>query len=202
MEGIIFYWSSWLIWILTTFFLKRENRYRFRISLAILVAIMLSTAQFSLFGLTFNAAPVVLLLFVYWEVAKLNKGQLAYYFICALIVTLAYVSFLLFELFDPVWVLFDRKLMLGFIIVYLIVLLYGDLRMRLCILLSAVFHGEVVFAFILKKLAIDYKIGTLEFLDFVALAAGVLLAWTGLKYALLLLEKTVSQFEREKQKTS
>ncbi|PLR82637.1 hypothetical protein CVD25_05275 [Bacillus canaveralius] len=202
MEGIIFYWISWLIWILATFFLKKENRYRFRISLAMLIAIMLSTAQFSLFGFSFYWAPVVLLLFVYWEIAKLKKGQLAYYIICALIVTLAYVSFLLFELFDPVWVLFDRKLMLGFIIVYLIVVLYEDIKMRICILLSGAFHGEVVFALIIKKLAINYKIGALEFLDLVALAAGVLLGWNGLKYAILLLEKTVSQFEREKQKTS
>lgn len=115
---------------------------------------------------------------------------------------LAYVSFLMFELYDPVWVIINRDWLLTFILMYLTIMLQSEVRMRMYTLLAGVLQGELLYSFVLRQNGFTYPIGSLEFLDFAALAVAILLLWSGLKFTAAYFNTHFNHFEREKHKSS
>ena len=201
LEGIIFLGVAWVIWIIATFFIKRTSKDRFKIAFIVLLLIILSPFETSFFDFQFNAAAVFLYLYLLVEVAYLNRKTGYYLFLSTLILMLAYVSFLLMELYDPILVIFERKWMVSFILVYLCLLLEDNKKLRYYSILIGTLHGELIFSFILKKITLTYPVGTFPFFDTIASALILLSAWTVLEFATVFLELQTNHLGRGKQKS-
>ncbi|MFE8702663.1 hypothetical protein ACFYKX_18850 [Cytobacillus sp. FJAT-54145] len=202
MEGIFFYWLFWLFWILTTFFVGRQKSYRLKVSIWLLLALILSLQSFTFMSFQMSWTSLFMLLTSYMVIARLKRRQLAYFIIVSFIVMLSYTSFMLFELFDPVWLIIDRKWLLALLIAYLSVMIQKTPILRTLTAITGSIHGDLLFAFIINKFSFPYYIGSFAFLDVIALVVALILAWSGLEKMAIYFEYHINHLEREKQKQS
>ncbi|EIJ78696.1 hypothetical protein PB1_14099 [Bacillus methanolicus PB1] len=202
MDGAFFYWFCWLIWVAATFLLDNKNKYRYTVSKRLLVIIILSPIHFSVFHFQVYAAVVFIFFSIMMDISRLRNGTILYFFISSFIIMLAYVSFLMFELYDPVWVIINRDWLLAFILIYLTIVLQSDVRMRMYTMLAGIVQGELLYAFVLRQNGLIYPIGSLEFLDLATLAVAILLLWSGLKFTAAYFNTYFNHFEKEKHKSS
>ncbi len=200
MEGLIFYWLFWLCWVVTTFFYPKNHPYRLPVSAWILGTIILSDVSLAFLGLEWNGAGLFIIVTIYLYIAQLNRKRVLYFLLSAFILMLLTVCFLFFELFDPVWILIDREWLLAIFVVYGTLLLHSDKNARLLSLLFGMVHGEIFYAFILKRFSFTYSISSLAFLDALAIAATIILVWNGMELFTAHFNKYFQSVEKEKQK--
>ena len=202
MEGAMFYWSFWFFWVYATFILKKQNPYRLKIAAIVLIVIIFSNTQTVIGNFELNLGGGLLLLFSYLLLAKEKNRALIYLYICSLITAVAYVTFQLFEVFDPVWILFKREWMLGITIGYLALLLQNSLKNRLLMVAAGTMQGEMLYAYILNKFDFDYLIGSYAYLDVCSAIALILVGWSMLESAGLSLQHVVQLSGKVKHKSS
>lgn len=187
VEGIYFYWFSWIGWVVTTFFMNK-GKDRIALSFFILLMIMVSDRTYHINGYSVHASFVLLFFFSLVMMTKIKGLLLFYYLICSLIISIGYVCFHLFELFDPIWLIIDRKWMLSFVILYLILMLVKDAYHRLAVALIGVSNGELLYSLILTKFFREIEIGNFVFLDALAFIIFFILIWNSF-------EKIAQSFE-------
>lgn len=202
MEGALFYWVGWALWVYLTFMLDKKNPYRLKLSIIILVLLFLSSIQFRIGSMDIYAGGLFLLITSYVFFSQEKRGAIIYFFICSLIVSIAYVSFHLFEIFDPIWIIFNRKWMMAIAFGYLALLLQKTLKGRLLIIISGTIHGEFLYAYTLSKFPFPYTIANLEYLDVCALMTALLIGWSVLENAGTYIQNHQHFFEKSKQKSS
>ncbi|MDF1507710.1 hypothetical protein PZE06_05870 [Robertmurraya sp. DFI.2.37] len=201
MEGIFFFWLFWIFWIITTFFMSK-SRLRLVLSAAILSVIILSTYTMKWFTLNISASSLFLLLATYVIMAKQKGRKGLYLFITSFIIMLAFTTFHLYELYDPVWLIFDRNMMLSFLLTYITLLLHHDVKFRIITLICGSIHGEILYAAILKHITPSYLIGSFAYLDVISISLGLLLIINGFKKVSSYFEYQIKHLERGKQKPS
>jgi len=202
MAGAMFYWISWFFWVYLTFLLNKRNPYRLKLSVIILILIFLSNFQFMVGIFEIQAGGLFLLITSCIFISQEKRGAIIYYFICSFIVSIAYVTFHLFEIFDPIWIIIKKEWMMGIVFGYLAILLQKTLKGRLLIVICGTMQGEFLHAYILNKIPFPYKIGAFEYLDVCALIAALLVGWNLLENAGAILQSHFHFFEKGKQKTS
>ncbi len=202
MEGSMFYWIVWLFWVYITFFMNKQNPYRTKLASVILILIILSNVRFMFMSFEFFASGLFMLLSSYIILSKKKLGSLLYAFICSFIVTIAYVTFNLFVIFDPVWVIFQKEWMMGICFSCLAILLQTSLKDRLLMIVSGTMQGEVLYAFYLSKFEFSNPIGTMAYLDAVSLITILLVSWSMLENAGTFFQKHFDFLEKGKQKSS
>lgn len=202
MEGILFYWVTWMFWIIITFFMKRNHKERFFLASSLLLVIILSTKMITIFGLHFSASSIVLYLTIIYILAKYERKIIYSVFFCAFVVTLAIGCFHIYELFDPVWLIFPRIWMLSGLLTALSIILNSNKVFRFFILLVGTIQGDFLYALIIKKFSFPYTIGSFAFFDIVSLSAALLFIWNGIEILAEFYAKYYNQSEKEKQKLS
>src|SRR5690606_24938754 len=105
-------WIAWGGWIWTTFVMSKDNRLRFCLSIWLLTIIIVSPYHFTIHGFEVHFSAIVLMLFFIVSTYKFRYMVFGSVCLSAFIIMIGYVSFLLFELYDPIWVIFDRKWMI------------------------------------------------------------------------------------------
>jgi len=201
MEGALFYWFAWISWVWVTFLLSKKNFVRYGLSAYLLILMISTPYRISILGIeVFLSAFVLITVFVVGT-AKLNKRSFYSVFLSAFIMMLGYVCFLLFELFDPVWVLFDRKWMLALSALILCSFLQDRYLHRFYCLLSGMLCGEILFAIIMEKLSFNYSVSSPAFMDMLAITFMILALWSGFNY-LMLITSNIINYGRGKQKSS
>jgi len=202
MEGLIFFWISWTFWIIATFFLKKGSEGRFLFSLCLLILITVSPIVITVFGLKISLSSLFLFITMSFLLSQLEKFTSLYIFFCSFIVMLAYVCFQLYEFFDPVWLIFSRNWMMSIILVVLAISLQSNKLFRIYILLLGTIQGDLLYAIILKKYSFPHIIGSFNFLDVVALSAGLLACWNGIEFLSQFLAKYYYQSDKQKERLS
>ncbi|WP_413309145.1 hypothetical protein AA0X95_12000 [Bacillus sp. 1P10SD] len=202
MEGAMFYWISWSIWVYLTFILERQNPYRLKLSVLILILIIFSSIHLMYGEVEFYASGIYLLIISYVFISQEKRGAIIYFFICSCIVSMAYVTFHLFEIFDPIWIIFKKEWLMGICFGYLAILLQKTLKGRLIIILTGTINGEFLYAYILSKYQFPYAIGAYDYLDVYALISALLIGWSMIENAGVLLQNHFPFFEKGKQKSS
>jgi hypothetical protein len=187
VEGIYFYWFSWIGWVITTFLMKK-SRVRTALSIFILLVIIVSNSTYQITGLSIHASFILLFLFSLLVMTKASGLRVLYYLICSLIISIGYVCFHLFELFDPIWLIFDRKWMLSFVILYLILMLVKDTYHRIAVAMIGVLNGELLYSLILKKFFSEIVIGDFIFLDSFAFIIFFIFLWNSFEKIALFFE--------------
>lgn len=202
MEGAMFYWILWSFWIYLTFILNKHHPDRTKVSAVLLIVIILADIHVQLGGVEFYAGGFFLLILSYTTMNGKKAKAVVYFFICSFIVMLAYVAFLLFEIFDPAWLIFKREWIIGVCLGYLVSLLQKTLAGRLAAIISGTMQGEILYAFILSKFNFHYPIGAPGYLDAWALTSGLLVAWSMLESAGTFIGLHFQSVHRSRQKSS
>ncbi|NHC39086.1 hypothetical protein G6549_03845 [Bacillus sp. MM2020_1] len=202
MEGEIFYWTCWAFWIYLTFLLEKQNPYRMKLAAIVLIVLILSNIQFKVSVFEIQASGLFILGISYLFISQEKRTAIIYYFICAVIISIAYVTFHLFEIFDPIWIIFKKEWMMGIVLWYLAILLQKTLKGRLLILFAGAMQGEILYAFILNKFQFPYLIGAYASLDVCSLTALLLVGWSALENVGTVMQNHFHFFEKGKQKSS
>lgn len=202
MEGILFYWIAWMFWIMVIFFMKRDSKERFTLALSILLVIIASPKMITIFGLHFSFSCLFLYLLLLYVLVKQERMMIFSIFLSAFIVMLAYACFHIYELFDPVWLLFPRIWMMSGLLVALSIILQTKKSFRFLVLLLGSIQGDFLYSLILKKYSFPYTIGSFSFLDIASLSAIFLTIWNGIEMLAEFYAKHYNQSEKEKQKLS
>jgi hypothetical protein len=202
LEGSFFYWIFWFYWVYMTFVLSKKNPLRLKLSACLLIIIILSNFHFVIGRFDIYASGVVMLLLSYYFFSKEKMGRLLYSFISSFSITMAYVTFHLFEIFDPIWIIFKKEWMMGICFSILAILLQKNLNGRILIIVSGTMQGEALYSYYLSKFEFSYPIGTLAYLDVCALISLILVSWSILENASTIFQNHVHFFEKGKQKSS
>jgi hypothetical protein len=198
----MFYWVLWVFWVYVTFFMNKQNHYRSKLATFILVLIILSNVHFMFMSFEFHVSGLFMLLLSYIILSKKKLGSLLYAFICSFTITIAYVTFNLFVIYDPVWVIFQKEWMMGICFSCLAIFLQTSLKDRLLIIVSGTMQGEILYAFYLSKFEFSYPIGALAYLDVFSLITILLVSWSILENAGIFFQNHSHFFEKGKQKSS
>lgn len=202
MEGSLFYWILWLFWVYITFFMGKQNLYRTKLAAGILLVIISSNVHFMVAKFEFYASGLFILILSYIILSKKKLGSLLYAFICSFIITISYVTFNLFVIYDPVWVIFQKEWMLAVCFSCLAIFLLTSLKDRLLILVSGTMQGEILYAYYLSKFEFSYPIGTIAYFDVSALTILLVVGWSILENAGPFFQNHFHFFEKGKQKSS
>jgi hypothetical protein len=202
MEGAMFYWICWSFWVYLTFILEKHHPYRLKLSVFVLLLIISSNFHFTFVEVEFYASGFYLLILSYAVISQEKIGAIFYYFICSFIVSMAYVTFHLFEIFDPIWIIFKKEWMMGICFGYLAILLQKTLKGRLLIILAGTMQGEFLYAYFLSKYQFPYTIGAFAYLDVCALISALLVGWSIFENAGVFLQNHLHFLEKGKQKSS
>ncbi|WML25770.1 hypothetical protein [Neobacillus sp. OS1-33] len=202
MEGEIFYWTCWAFWIYLTFLLEKQNPYRIKLAASVLIVLILSNIQIKVSVFEIQASGLFILGISYLFISQEKRTAIIYYFICAVIISITYVTFHLFEIFDPIWIIFKKEWMMGIVLWYLAILLQKTLKGRLLILFAGAMQGEILYALILNKFQFPYLIGAYASLDVCSLTALLLVGWSALENVGTVMQSYFHFFEKGKQKSS
>lgn len=178
----------------------KRHKMQERLSIGLLVCIALSMQKMVIFNIEISVVSLLLLFTAYYFVAK-EQGKLQIYLlITSLILLLAYVTFLLFALYDPVWVIFPKNLMAATVLAYLTIILHEPFHLRIIALTIGMVQGDILYSMIVGKLLSKVTIGTFEFFDMFSLTIAFVCIVSGLKKVAFIFENHLQQIEKEKQK--
>lgn len=169
MDGSTFYFVAWIGWIVVTFFMKKEP-IRWKISVCILIFIICSPLNVTIASFTVSVNALLLCVISFVGITLYSIWKKLYALLSALIIAMLYTSFHLLEVYDPIWIVVDRLLLLSGALVYASILLYGDRILRLCTLYIGMLQGELLVTLIFHKLHFPYEYGSLAFFDVVAVS--------------------------------
>jgi hypothetical protein len=184
-SGIIFYWFSWIIWTIVTFFMKK-NRRRTAFACWILLAICCSNIFIDIEG--FHFSVILLLLIVGSLLMLVKQPRLLYHLFSSFTITIGYVSMLMWEINAPVWIIFSRVITISFLLGIVTLLFSKEFYSQLAICVFGTSIGELLYHFILAGYGLRANAGDFAFLDCLLAAVISLL---GLRLLLLARKKLI-----------
>jgi hypothetical protein len=198
ITGQYFYFICWIGWIIITFFFPKSVVRTF-MSILILVVIAGSTTTVQMFGFTVTASFLVLAVIALILLVKSLKQKYILYYLSICTIALAYVCFILFEIYDPVWIFLDRTWLLSAIILYLSLLLFKSRRERFVFMLTGVLFGEILRSIVMDRIFSYSAIGTFEFLAVLALSSAGMATWMMFETLTIHLDSIIQKRVRERQ---
>ncbi len=199
MPGIIFLFLAWGAWITATFILDKKKTFRFPIAMVALILIILHSTSITIYSIQIGAASLPLIFSAYWLVYQGTWLKKIYLFCSVMIIMLGYVGFYLLELYDPVWVLVDRKILLTVGLLVLGWMLYPTSFIYRCAaIVIGSLQAEVFLSIFFLKWRMPYPIGSNDYLDIMALTVLTLLTAHAAEKLLLGLKKAVTDGLKEK----
>ncbi|MGM0751274.1 MAG: YphA family membrane protein [Bacillota bacterium] len=177
MDGILYFWLLWGIWIYTTFMMKKAHPYRFRYSFMCLVLLCLFPYGVKV-GSVEVAAPVFIIGLIcihYLRIFSLREKL--YMLVAILTMGMLYAGIGLVAIYDPVLMFIDRNLIIALFLAFLGVLFYSSSSYmhRMIAITGSSIVGEVFLSIPLKKVGFMYPIGGPVYLDVLAISTGILL---------------------------
>ncbi|WP_026673026.1 YphA family membrane protein [Alkalihalobacterium bogoriense] len=193
MEGALFYWFCWMFWIGVYFFMEKGKK-RTTYSVLILCLLILASLEIQVFGHSISVGFILCLLIGYVLLTSVRLRNQFYFLVVSLILAFAGISFQLFEIFDPVIILFDRSWMLGLLYSALVLALVSDRTKRIPVFIVGACQGEIVITHFLQTIYVEQTIGHLLFFDAFVVTIFLLFIW----YSFEVLTEMVSKKVLEK----
>jgi hypothetical protein len=178
VDGILYLWLLWGIWIYTTFMMNKAHPYRFRYSFMCLVLLCVFPYGIKV-GSVEVAAPVFIIgLICIHYLRILSLREKLYMFVAILTMGMLYAGIGLVAIYDPVLMFIDRNLIIALSLAFLGVLFYGSSSyvLRMIAIAGSSIVGEVFLSIPLKKVGFFYPIGGPVYLDVLAISTGILLS--------------------------
>ncbi|WP_126051059.1 YphA family membrane protein [Siminovitchia acidinfaciens] len=175
MPGLLFLFVAWGIWIIATFILDKRDPIRIYAALLSLLLIILQPISFTFYSLNVSASSFLLIFSAYLSIYRGSFFKKIYLFFSVMIIMLGYAGFFLLELYDPVWVILDRKILLsGGLFIISWALYPSSLLYRYSAVVIGSLQGEVFLSIFLSKWKMPYTIGSADYLDVFALTVSAI----------------------------
>lgn len=165
VEGFLFYWISWILWIIITFFMPK-GRMRTSFACFILLFIMCSDTSIKWNGITITLSFIVLLfgLLLFHRIARSFYLMFASFSTC-----LAYTAILFWAKITPVWLFMPRSILIPLVINTIVIMLVKDFYDRLAVGLLGMAIGELYFSYILASYSINDPMGGMTFMEIIVI---------------------------------
>lgn len=199
MDGLLFYWISWMIWIIVTF-LMPKNKYRNYLAMAILMVIFCS-----------NAVILVNNVEVYLTIAILYFGSIVAIVNCqnivksiskAICIVFGYVGLLFWEQISPIWIVIPRTILIPLIGFVLLIILSDSFQERCVLWCLGLTSGEIIHGLILNSYKLSEGIGEMAFMDVLIVEIGFLITTTSLLKLKRKIDLFVRSIEEQKKKVN
>ncbi|ASK63328.1 hypothetical protein CFK37_14770 [Virgibacillus phasianinus] len=164
MNGLLFFWFSWLIWVYITFIMKKGKERTF-FAIWTLLLISGSSFHFVMFGYKLSLGYLFLVIGAMVMVASTKR--LFYHLFSSLTLMVLYMTIKVWENFFPIWMILSKSFVIPFMMVFIILLLVKGFRNRVSIGLLGICSGELVYSFILSSYSLPEPVGGYEFFDYV-----------------------------------
>ncbi|GIN56491.1 hypothetical protein [Lederbergia ruris] len=170
MPGSIFLLFVWIIWIFATFLMDKQEEHRWKIALFALVMIICLPLKISFNGFMMSGQGLIVLIACYMIMVKLSFKKQFILLISIFSLLLGYTGLRLFELYDPILMIVDRKILLAFLLIVVSYFVFPfNFLERVLLVCLGVLQGEFLLALILSKWRIPYLIGSLEVFDILSI---------------------------------
>ncbi|QFT89418.1 hypothetical protein FIU87_12235 [Bacillus sp. THAF10] len=196
--GLYFYFLCWVVWIISTFFFQKSTIRTF-LSVVLLLLIASSTTYVDIFGFTTNVAFLVILATSFILLIKTMKQKYILLYLSITTLSLAYVCFCIFEIFDPVWILFNRTWLLSFILLYLALMLFKGRMERFVFMLAGITQGEIFKCLLWKNVFAYSVMGEFDFLAVLTLSLAGMSTWVLFETITVYLDAVIQKRVKEKQ---
>ncbi|MCE4047203.1 MULTISPECIES: YphA family membrane protein [Bacillaceae] len=200
MEGNMFFWFAWMLWLIPTFFMEKDNNNRSKYASFLLIAIILYPHQLPFMGMEVSVLLLVQIVSAFIYAARLRTSQQLYMVLTAFMTMLAYCALQLLSILDPVWLLIDKDVMLAVMLAILSVMLHRTMATQGLMIIIGSSVGEMLYGYLLHYYRMDERIGTAAFFDSLLLCIASITAWNIAKVFLAKLEQQIYLIEKEKQK--
>lgn len=165
----------WIFWIVVTFWMDKNSEYRYNFAVLSLSIIILFPVTVKLGVLQFSGPSLLLLLISYLVASKLSFKKQLYVLFSIISLMTGYAGFLLLELYDPVLIIIDRRIILSIVAFIIAFIIYpSSIQLRLIFLILGTILGDLIFAIILTKWNIPYTIGAVDSLDFLTVTTALI----------------------------
>lgn len=170
MPGIMCLLFLWAAWIYATFIMDKKHPMRWSVATLSLILIILHPITIPIFAIQISGTGLFLLLISYFATSKLPIKQQLHLLFSVFTVMIGFAGFLLLEMFDPIWMFLDRKILISFMLFVFAYFVYpSSIYKRLLFVFLGTLQGDLIFALILTKWKMPYIIGSLEYLDILAI---------------------------------
>ncbi|GIN92042.1 hypothetical protein J6TS1_23910 [Siminovitchia terrae] len=199
MSGMIFLFMAWGAWITATFILDKKKTFRLPVAMGSLMLIILHSKSITIYSIQIGAASFLLIFSAYLLVYQGTWLKKIYLFFSVMIIMLGYIGFYLLELYDPVWVLVDRKILLSVGLLLIGWMLYPvSFVYRYAAIVIGSLQGEVFLSVFFSKWKMPYPIGSNDYLDVLALTISALLTVYAARRLLFGVKRAVKDGFKEK----
>lgn len=200
MEGNWFYWFAWMLWVISTFMMDKDNRNRFFYASILLVAMILFPYHFFIGGVEVSVLLLIQLVAAFIFASRLKLSLQLFSVLTSFMTMLAYVSFQLLSILDPVWLIADKSLLLAATLVLLALLLHNSVFCQVIMIVLGSSFGEVLYGGLLHYYRMDAGIGTPAYFDSLLIGISSVAVLHMMKVFLARLEQHIYLLEKEKQK--
>ncbi len=185
MENILLLIISWYLWMIQTFLIGKQNRYRFVSSLFLLVIISFYPLDWSFMQVTIK--PVFILFFAGGFLCLCKQTSVNKWKIFFMSISFAYLfaALRLTEWYEPVIFLFGHLLTYIICFTFIFFLFFHSFKERLACAIIASCSGEIIYQLHIFPLTSLLHIGEVFFLNYLITLIAAL-------YSLELLHKLVT----------
>ncbi|MCR2820249.1 YphA family membrane protein [Lederbergia panacisoli] len=170
MQGMIFLLIAWVIWIYATFMMDKKSTYRWPIASCALLLIILKPLTIRFYFLHISGSSLLILIICYYLSSKLPFKKQLHLLFSVFTLMVGYAGFLLFEMYDPIWMFMDRVVLTSFTLFIFGYFLYSSsVLTRILLICLGTLQGDIVFASYLSKWDMPYLIGSMEYLDIISI---------------------------------
>ncbi|WP_156289245.1 YphA family membrane protein [Oceanobacillus salinisoli] len=162
ITGILFYWFSWIFWIIVTFLMKK-GVLRTLLAYWILFTIIGSSFYFQLGYYTISLSIIILFLGAIVLLSK--QPRTLYHLFSAFTISIGYTAMLFWEKLSPIWIIIPRILLISILIGCLTSILSKAYLGRISVCLFGMIAGEMIYSVILSSYGLQEEIGEMLFLD-------------------------------------
>lgn len=198
MEGVYFYFFSWLGWIFVTFFMKKSTM-RLICATVLLFTIMISQTVIMIGGFRIWIGAFFLLFIGIVGISRLSMWTNLYYAVCSTIVGMVYAIVHLIELYDPIWIIINHTWFLGILLAYISYVLIRLSAERILVLCVGAVQGEILVTVVLEPYGFHDEFGSILFLDTVACAVFLLCVLSAILKGFAFIEPFKQKQVRERQ---
>jgi hypothetical protein len=178
VDGILYLWLIWGIWIFTTFLMNKAHPYRFRYSLICLLLLCVFPYGLNIDSVEVAVPVVVLGLICIHYIRFFSLKEKLYMLVVILTMGMLYAGIGLVAIYDPVLMFIDRNLIMALSLAFLSILYYSSssYMFRMIAIAGSSIVGEVFMCIPLKNVGFLYPIGGPVYLDVLAISTGILIA--------------------------
>lgn len=162
MTGMLFYWFSWILWIIVTFFMKK-GRDRTLFSCWILLVLIFADAYIIIHGHDLSLAFVWIFLGALIWLLRLPRRT--YHIFSSFTLMIGYAGMLYWAQVSPVWLFLPRTFLLSFLLSLILFMLAKEYVSQAGIGLLGMSCGEIVYALTLSSYGFPEAVGEMAFLD-------------------------------------